>query len=203
MAIVTESDHYSFKPTGHGIYTVTYSAVDLAGNSTTETYTIKVGDITPATITVDAANIPGTFNVGETLSIDLSKVKTVDDVDGEVIGTDGVKDDAKTKLAITLTNPSGTSVTFDKEDEIWSYEFSTAGTYTLKFKATDSAGNADDVVYTFEVKANTASTTSPEKAWGIALTVVAVVLLAGVVVYFVKTKDAGEAKPEKAKKEDK
>ena len=201
VTLADDKTHYEFTPNKNGVFTVTYNAVDFAGNSTTKTYTIKVGDVTPAAITVGDKNIPTSYKVGQTLTIDLTAITTTDDVDGTLTGKNAVKDNAKTKLDITMTDNNGSSVTFTKEDEIWSYEFTSAGKYTLTFKTTDSAGNTDDLVYNFEVSATTNSTTSAETAWGIALTVVAVLLLAGVVVYFVKTKDAPDAKPTKKDEE--
>ena len=191
--------HYEFTPTGNGIYTVTYKAVDLAGNSSTKTFEIKVGDVTAPTITVDSKNIPGSYKIGETMSIDLTKLSTVDDVDGTTQGKDALEDN---KLTVTLTKPDGTTVTATVEDDkdIWTYEFETAGSYTLKYSATDKAGNTgDDVVYNFEVKSTSNKASISEKAWGVVLIVVSVALLAGVVVYFIKTKDTPDALDKKNK----
>ena len=197
IAVITEADHYEFTPTGNGIYTVTYKAVDLAENSTTQTYTIKVGDVVAPTISVDSKNMPSSYKIGDSISIDLSGLSTVDDVDGTTAGKDAI--DAG-RLTITLKNPDGTDVTFTKESDIWSYQFTTAGSYTLTYSATDKAGNTgDDVVYNFEVKATSNSSSVSEKTWGVVLIVVSVALLAGVVVYFVKTKDAPDAKDKKNK----
>ena len=199
IKVDTQDDHYEFTPTGNGIYTVTYKAVDLAGNSSTESYSVKVGDVTAPTIVIDNKNIPSSYKIGDTISIDLSALSTQDDHDGSTTGTDAV---SASRLEIILKNPDGTSVSWTKESDIWSYEFTSAGTYTLTYKATDKAGNSDDKVYSFEVKASPTDKTVSEKAWGVVLIVISVALLAGVVVYFVKTKDAPDAK-EKRTKDDK
>ena len=196
IKVTTADDHYEFTPTGNGIYTVTYKAVDLAGNSSTESYSVKVGDVTAPTIVVESKNIPSSYKIGDTISIDLSALSTQDDVDGTTTGTDAV---SASRLEITLTNPDGTSVSWTKESDIWSYEFTTSGTYTLTYTATDKAGNSDDKVYSFEVKASSTDATVSEKAWGIVLIVISVALLGGVVVYFVRTKDAPDAKEKKSK----
>ncbi len=190
--------HYKFTPIANGIYTVNYKAVDLAGNSSTSSYTIQVGDVTAPTVVVDSKNIPSSFNIGETLSIDLSKLSTVDDTDGTTEGKSAVDNN---RLTIVLKDASGTEVSWTKENDIWSYEFTSAGSYTLTYKATDKAGNSDDVVYNFEVKGKSSSSSISEKTWGIVLIVVSVILLGGVVVYFVKTKDAPDAKEKKPNKE--
>ncbi|HAJ77865.1 MAG TPA: hypothetical protein DCO89_02210, partial [Clostridiales bacterium] len=193
----SNKDHYEFAPTGNGIYTVTYKAVDLAGNSATKTFEIKVGDVTAPTIIVDGENMPSSYMIGDTIAIDLSKVSTVDDVDGATQGKDAVDN---SRLTITLKKPDGTEVSWTKESDIWSYSFDTAGNYTLTYSATDKAGNTgDDVVYNFEVKSTSSSSSVSEKTWGIVLIVVSVALLAGVVIYFVKTKDAPDASEKKNK----
>ena len=199
IKVTTEDDHYEFAPTGNGIYTVTYKAVDLAGNSSTKTFEIKVGDVTAPTIVVDSKNVPSDCMIGDTISIDLSKLSTNDDVDGSTEGVDAVDNG---RLEITLKGPDGTEVSWTKESGIWSYEFDKAGDYTLTYSAKDKAGNTgDDVVYNFEVKSASNTSSISEKTWGVVLIVVSVALLAGVVVYFVKTKDAPDASEKKNKEE--
>ena len=198
-------DHYEFTPNRNGKFTVTYTATDFAGNTSTKTYPITVGDVTAPT--VEGTTIPGNYKVGDTLSIDLSNIKIQDGDDGETAGKDAVKtsSSSKSKLDIVLTDPSGSSVSFDTTEDIWTYKFEKAGRYTLTYKATDSAGNTDDNLrYTFEVKSNKNSTSISEKTWGVILSVVAVALLAGVVVYFIKTKDTStNVKSNKTNNQDK
>ena len=210
LAVTTEADHYSFKPTGHGIYTVTYSAVDLAGNNADSySYTIKVGDVTPPTVTVQESNIPTSYKIGDTISIDLSKITIKDDVSGETTTLEDIKkavDTSRTdrdlKLKIVLKNADGTTLDWTKEDDIWTYKFTTAGNYTISYLAEDKAGNENsDVLYSFEVKSTSSTSSISEATWGAVLIVISVALLAGVVIFFVKTKDSST--PKDSKKEDK
>lgn len=197
LTVNTLTDHYEFTPNKNGIYTVIYQAVDMAGNITTESYSISVGDVTAPTLS--GVTAPGSYKIGDTLKIDLSKLSLNDDVDTARTGTSAVD---SSNLTITLTGPDG-SVELTKADEIYSHKFEKAGNYTLKYAVKDSAGNEDDMSYTFEVKGNAASTTVSEKVWGIGLIVLSVIILGGVVVYFVKTKDAPAEKAEKKGKEEK
>ena len=197
LTVNTVVDHYEFTPNKNGVYNVTYQAVDMAGNITTESYSISVGDVTAPTLSGVVA--PASYKIGETLKIDLTKLSLQDDTDSTKAGESAVNSG---NLTITLTGPDG-SVELTKADDIYSHKFEKAGTYTLKYSIKDTAGNTDDMSYTFEVKGNTASTSISEKVWGIGLIVLSVVILGGVVVYFVKTKDAPEAKAEKKGKEEK
>ena len=196
ITVETKDDHYEFTPNKNGVFTVTYKAVDNANKTTTQVYSIKVGDVTAPTLSGVVA--PVTYNIGDTMSIQLANLSVVDDTDGTTIGTSAVNNN---RLAITLTGPDGSEVELTKESDIYSYEFTTAGNYTLKYTVKDSAGNEDDVVYSFEVKAKSNSTSVSEIAWGTALIVASVALIAGVVVYFIRTKDPVE-KAEKADKKD-
>ena len=197
LTVNTVVDHYEFTPNKNGVYTVTYQAVDYAGNTTTETYSISVGDVTAPTLSGTVA--PHSYKIGETLKVDLSQLSLTDDTDATRTGSSAVN---SSNLTVTLTGPDG-SVELTKADDIYSYKFEKAGTYTLKYAVKDDAGNTDDLTYTFEVKGNSASTSISEKAWGIGLIVLSVVILGGVVVYFVKTKDAPAEKAEKKGKEEK
>ena len=186
-----------FTPNKNGVYNVTYQAVDMAGNVTTEKYSISVGDVTAPTLS--GVTAPGSYKIGDTLKIDLSQLSLSDDTDATRTGSSAVD---TSNLTVTLTGPDG-SVELTKADDIYSYKFEKAGTYTVKYAVKDSAGNTDDLTYTFEVSGNSATTSISEKVWGIGLIVLSVVILAGVVIYFVKTKDAPVEKAEKKGKEEK
>ena len=190
LTVETLVDHYEFTPNKNGVYNVTYQAVDMAGNVTTEKYSISVGDVTAPTLS--GVTAPGSYKIGDTLKIDLSQLSLSDDTDATRTGSSAVD---TSNLTVTLTGPDG-SVELTKADDIYSYKFEKAGTYTVKYAVKDSAGNTDDLTYTFEVSGNSATTSISEKVWGIGLIVLSVVILAGVVIYFVKTKDAPVEKAE-------
>ncbi len=179
------TDHYEFTPNKNGVYKVTYKAVDMSKKSSTEIYTIQVGDVVVPSL--QGVTAPSSFKIGDTLSVKLSDLTVVDDTDGETAGATAVNNN---KLNITLTGPNGSSLDLTKTNDVYTHEFETAGTYKLQYTVKDEAGNTDNVTYTFEVKSTTNSGTVSEVAWGVALIVASIALIAGVIVYFVRTKDA-------------
>ncbi|MGN1212822.1 MAG: hypothetical protein ACI4TZ_02150 [Christensenellales bacterium] len=193
-----EGKEFTFKFEKDGKYNVVYTAVDLAGNTAELEYTISVGDVVAPKFVIGDANkiINKTFKVGEKFSLVLDDVTVTDgdkeyDVEDELDKTDG-------KVSITVISPDGKTTKLQSTNN-YSYTFESAGTYTLKYSATDEAGNTTEPIsYTFEVKGNANSSSITEQTWGVVLIVVSIALLAGVVIYFVKTKDKTDAK-EKAK----
>ena len=143
----------------------------------------------------------------ETLRIEISAIR--DDVSGEATTLEDIKkavDTSRTdrdlKLNIVLRNADGTTLDWTKGDDIWTYKFTTAGNYTISYIAEDKAGNENsDVLYSFEVKSTSSTSSISEATWGAVLIVISVALLAGVVIFFVKTKDSST--PKDSKKEDK
>ena len=190
----------SFIFTVDGAYKVVYKAVDLADNETTLPFTIEVGDVEAPVVTLtDENKISGDFKIGDTFTIDLDGITIKDNVynNGKEYDIQKAIDDKK--LVITLVKPDGTPITLPQADDNYTVQFNEAGTYTLKYEAYDEAGKCDPIEYTFEVKADTSNTAVSEQTWGVILTVATLALLCGVVVYFVKTKDAGADRLDKSK----
>jgi|GEM_PF-2885715 len=197
--LFTPVAYYGFKPTyGVGLYTVTYTATDKEGLVATETRNIKVGDTIAPTAEGYTNPESKTWTVGDELSIKLSDITISDynDVDEgatTVKGNVAINNTTGIRLSITLKGPNGEVSTKSTEDSIYVYSLEASGDYTLTYVAKDAAGNETEKVYNFTVKAVENNTTSAEKAWGIALVVLSVALLAGVIIYFVRTKDADMA----------
>ncbi len=199
---VTKDDEkgvYKFTPTVDGAYTVIYSATDNANNTTELTYTIKVGDTTAPSVDFDSSlNFGKKSDVkvsgdGVLLSIDLSKIsisdkgetKTAKDLINEY--TNGTLK----MFTITITGPDGSSITANEgtAEGVKEYTLSSSGKYTITYTARDKAGNEKIVkefltAYTDENKSVISTET-----WSIVLIVVSLAILAGVVIYFVKTRD--------------
>ena len=78
----------------------------------------------------------------------------------------------------------------NQETEAGKYKFKLedAGEYELKFTVKDSAGNESEVVKTVSIAEKGESNLTSAESLGIVLIVVSVVVLAGVVVYFVISK---------------
>lgn len=164
-----------------GTYKVTYTVYDNQGNYSTKEYTIAVGDNIAPTMTVSKDFIKETYEIGSELKIDLSAVV--------------VKDNntlpENTVPTITLKNTStGEEIKLKDSSEGLSkyFDLNTAGSYTLTMTVEDAVGNTATKEFNFEVAAKTQDTTTIYKAVGTVLIVVSVLVLAGVIVYFVVSK---------------
>lgn len=183
--------HYEFTPTKNGTYTVTYSATDNSGLSTETTYSVAVGDVTKPVITIQntSVNAPSTAKVGGILKLDLSSITLTDNVDGTINSNDYLSYASSTKkFAVTLTDPDGNTVS-EMTGYTYQYELSSAGTYKLVYSLTDDAGNTATKTYYIQVSAESTSATLSQSVWGTVLIVASVVLLGGVVIYFVATRN--------------
>ncbi len=186
-----------FKATGQGTYTIKYTATDAAGNTTTETRTLALGDCEKPTLewANEKTDLPTTATVNQEFTLNLSKITLSDDTTEDEY--------LKENLAITLTDPSGNVVTNKGKNgvnAIW--DITSTGKYTLKFVVKDEVGNANTYSYQIDVPAEEAEEEKISPVVGTVLVVVAVVVLAGVVVYFVvssKKKGAPAKKGSKRK----
>ena len=199
---------YSFAPTGNGPYTVEYSATDKAGNTTTLTYTLQVGDCEEPTLDIKTAqSIESTAKVGDTLKISLNVMELSDNVDASINADDALTNSDGLKLTITITTPDNQTITlsksdsyYSKDDKSFSYALSTAGEYIVKYTLTDSAKLSHEITKKITVKSESSTDTTSDAIWGTLLVVASVVLLGGVVTYFAVTNKKYSSKK---KKEDK
>ncbi len=169
-------------------YNIIYTAYDKAGNSTSKTYTIKIGDLVKPTLTVSDSIVKSSYNAGETLTINVA------DINGEnslITAKDNKSTfegkDVKVELTLNGNKIDNINTGDDKETK-YIFKLEDAGEYSLTFKVTDGANNVSEITKTFTIQdAETEAKTSTEII-GIVLIVVSVVVLAGVVVYFVISK---------------
>ena len=131
-----------------------------------------------------AENFVGTsFEIGDRVIIDTTKITFSDNVELPE-GTEPT-----IKLVNTSTGAevhyekSGTKYIFDKFDKEGSI-----GTYKLTIEVKDKVGNVGSKTIDFEVTAKSRNATNAYKAVGIVLIVVSVLVLVGVVVYFIVSK---------------
>lgn len=164
-----------------GTYTITYTIYDNAGNYTTKAYTISVGDNEAPTVVIDEdAFIESSYEVGTTLKIDTANITMSDNKTA--------KENLKVtiKLANTSTNEeveytvSGTEYTFK--------EFDTVGSYKLTIEVEDEVGHVTTKSFTIDVTEKTTDSVQVYKIVGIVLIVISVLVLAGVIVYFIVSK---------------
>ena len=158
-----------------GVYSIAYKVSD----STIKTYSVKVGDITAPTFTIVGGETTDTVvTTGTTINFakievaneeSISKItfkKAVYNASGELVGTE------INGKGSTYANNVGKGITL-----------STAGEYTVVYTVIDEAGNdsVQKVVYT--VQAESTNTPTDYRVLATILTIVAVLAIAGVVVY--------------------
>lgn len=163
-----------------GKYTITYTVYDNNNNYTTKAYTIAVGDNLAPTITLDEETVADQYQIGSQLKINLEE---------QVAVKDGNKEMPNAKKIVVLKNTST-----DKEiknigtDNELVFDLDDAGSYTLTIEVEDKVGNTTVETYNFEVVAKTKDTTKTYQIIGTVLIVLSVIVLAGVIVYFVVSK---------------
>ena len=126
-----------------------------------------------------------TVELNGTLDINLDKLVLED------LGGDTTKDYLEDNLTVTLVAPDGTSVKNNAtEGRNYSYTMAQTGNYTLKFVVKDNVGNTNTYSYTVNVPSEEAETDENKisPVVGTVLVVLSVVVLAGVVIYFIVSK---------------
>lgn len=164
-------------------YSLKYYIVDKAGNSVQKTYTIAVGDTRNPTLELGEDILPTTVNKGDRVTIDLSKITVDDDKDTEI----NVTDDLVITLKNTTTNKTVTALA-DQGAGKYVYEIKNAGSYEFSFRVTDNAGHSTETTRTFVVDAESNDGTEKTEVIGTILIVVSILVLAGVIVYFIVSK---------------
>ncbi len=166
-------------------YTVTYTVYDNQGNVTKQTHTIKVGDLDAPILTVNDKVVKNKYNIGDEINIDLTRN------DNNYFVIQGGDEKATVEnITIKLTR-DGTEVD-DLEtasDSVYRFALKQAGSYELTFTVTDEAGNTSETVRkTFEIAEKAENAMSRTQVVGTILIVLSVVVLGGVVVYFIVSK---------------
>lgn len=195
-SVEKENEAYNYTFQRDGTYTIKYTVVDTAGNTATKSYTIKVGDTEKPTLEVDSSVDFSDRTVGSTLVIDPAKITVKDTVDTSI----NIFDDLKIVVKNTTTGDE-ISNKFSNETSVEGYEYALdeVGTYQVTFTLTDEAGNTTTLVKEFVVSADGADAEFPTEVVGIILLVLAILILGGVVAYFIITRKKVKS-PEQIKK---
>lgn len=182
----TDSLFHKFKYNAE--YNIVYTAYDKAGNSTSKTYTIKIGDLIKPTLTVSDKIVKSSYKAGETITINVA------DINGEN-SLISAKDNKSTfegkdvKVELTLNGSKLENLnTGDDKATKYIFKLEDAGEYSLTFTVTDEANWSDSVTKTFTIQDSETEAKTSTEIIGIVLIVVSVVVLAGVVVYFIVSK---------------
>lgn len=168
----------TFEPTAKdGVYTVTYSIMDLAGNEYTLEKKLNVGDVTPPELKIanQEVNLPSSAKLNGKLTIAYSDFDFSDEV----------SDKSDMTFVVTITKANGTTETLTRTDGYYNYTFTEAGTYKLTYKLTDKAGNVTTKVQEIEVSAEGVTETVVTSIITGVLIGLFVALCAGIVIYFI------------------
>lgn len=193
-----ENSHVKyFKATSEGTYTIKYSAVDEAGNESTKTLTIAVGDCEKPTLTWvnKDKDLPTEVKLNETYVLNLNDMITLSDNESD-------ETYLREKISISVTAPDGTTVTNQvSNNEGYEWKFTQTGNHTLKIVVKDKVGNTSTYSYTINVPSEEAETKKVSPVLGTVLVVLSVVVLGGVIVYFVASskKKSSKKSPKKSK----
>ncbi|MBE7075583.1 MAG: hypothetical protein E7375_00745 [Clostridiales bacterium] len=159
-----------------GTYTLTYYIWDKAGNEESKAYTFAVGDNVAPTVSFKDGFVATSYEVGTSITIDPTKINKSD--------ASGCEDPI-----ITLYNKSAeANVELTKEGELYKVALDEVGSYTLTVEVKDKNGNTTKETFDFEVTAKSKDATMTYKVVGTVLIVLSVVILAGVVIYFIVSK---------------
>lgn len=161
-------------------YTLTYYLVDNVGNNYTKTFKIAVGDTISPELKIEDGVIPATVGKG-LLTIDSSKIKPKDNKSNLTVN------DVKITVKNTDTNQTVDAQSAEGAGK-YVFDIKNAGSYEIVFKVTDAAGHTTEKTKTFTVDAETNNGTEKTEVIGTILIVVSVLVLAGVILYFVLTK---------------
>ena len=164
-----------------GQYTITYTVYDNAGNYTTKAYTIYVGDNEDPTIDFDDNFVETSYTLGTALKLDKSKIHIADNK----ALPDGTK---PTFTLINTTTGDELEVVSDNNNFITFADFEQVGTYTLKVEVEDAVGHVASETFSITVETKSKNVTPVYKIVGIILIVLSVLILVGVVVYFIVSK---------------
>ena len=186
----------SFKADKQSTYTITYTATD-GTNKATVTKVIKVGDVDkPELAWTDSSKLITTIEKGKTWSLPVHYITLSD----KVSSSDYLWD----KLTVTLTAPDNTRVSNlgDESENEYKWKFDQTGDYSLQITVRDEAGNVNSsYVYKINVPADKAEEEKITPIVGTILIVLSVLVLAGVVTYFVVSNlRKGKKKSKKASK---
>ena len=178
--------------TRNGQYTIRYSIQGQdylgqnIGDASTVEYTISNGDVTNPEINFEDNFINDTYNLGDTLVLNMAGLQVSDNVTTDT-------DYLLSHMQVTLTN-NDTDETWTLEDQgdgtVISYEHTLeeAGDYTLTVTVTDEANNRNSRSVSFTVSADETTPVSVQEVLGGVLIGLSVAVLAGVVIYFVVSK---------------
>lgn len=182
---VTLNENNQFEADKDGAYTVTYTATYKNGKEDSKEYFINVGDVFAPKFTVSG----GTSTSSAKKEGDTFKFKTIELVEGE--DTDGVTvtkqiyDPSHELISGSTVDGSYTGYA-KKENNGSEIKLNKVGEYTIVYTAKDAVGNDYKITETLTVTSKGSSTPTTWTTLSTVLIIVAILLLAGVIIYVVR-----------------
>ena len=181
---------YSFESKINGAYTVTYTATYMKASPVTATYTINVGDVEGPEFTVSGGS-SGRYVVGDTFTFGTMTIE--DTTEKGLTITKKIIDPSSSEVSAATV--SGSYNTYrESANNGTEITFSQAGKYEVVYTATDAYGNETTQRYTITVVSSGSGTPTTITTLSTVLIIVAVVLLAGVIIYVVRFRKVKEKK---------
>ncbi len=176
---------YSFVGAKDGAYTVSVTA-RRAKAEASATYVINVGDVQAPQFTVSGGVTTIRMKQGDTFTYADIVLAEGESEDGVTI-TKKIEDPSKEEISGATVNGSYKNY-HDKLNNGSDIVLSSSGTYRVYYYAEDSLGNGSDspIIVEISVTASGSSTPTTFTTLSTVLIIVAVVLLAGVIVYVVR-----------------
>ena len=189
----------------NGTIYITYTVFDNAGNSTEgDEITIQAGDITAPTIEIegeedDFINVSEGYTLASIQSndnlfrIDLSKIR-IDNGNGAKTPAEIEEEGVIVRYELVNSgttsgdNNDGVIDPISESDNELVYEINEVGEYTFTITVQDEHNNIDTRDFTFSIHDEETDPNAVYQIVGIILIVISVLVLVGVIVYFVVSK---------------
>lgn len=175
----------TFKVTKHGVYTVTYTATYENGEKADAQYKISVGDVEAPKFTLkNGTSTSGTKQEGSVFNFKEMVLDEGEDTSGVTI-TKEIYDPSGELLSSSTVDGSYSGYA-NKKNNGSEIKLNKVGEYTIVYTAKDSVGNPYKITENVTVASKGSGTPTTWTGLSTALIIVAVILLAGVIIYVVK-----------------
>ncbi len=192
-ATPTEDGGYSFEPRKDGAYTVTYTAALNGSDPVTATFTVNVGDVVAPDFKVTSTPAEKA-RINSEFKFSALTLESSEDSISDCTFTKKLIDPSKSEV-VTVSGKGSTYAT--KTDNGATIKLDKSGTYTVVYEVSDEAGNKTTLQYQIVVSAQKSTSNISLTMISTVLIIVGVVLIAGVIIYFVRYR---KVKPKKDKK---
>ena len=178
-----DEEHRTFEATMDGTYTVTVTATYKSAAETTATYNINIGDVQgPEFKLTEGTATSATYTVGQVFK--FAKLELIENESGVEITKKLINPSNETVSDATITGSYQNNK--ERQDNGTDIKLDMAGTYKIVYTATDAKGNETKQEFESTVLSNSANTPTTWTTLSTVLIIVAIVLLAGVIVYVVR-----------------